>query len=106
MKYIADITLVENSTAGNPPKLFAAQRVNIRHRSDTSSTGVDGYTSTAKHPTEIEWAGGTAADLLDITDVLIATPAGEVLVDAALNTTFGTPRDISGGVRFFTLRGG
>lgn len=38
------IALVENSSAGNPPKIFPAQTVEIVHETDTSRTGVDGFT--------------------------------------------------------------
>jgi hypothetical protein len=103
MKQVANITLVEKSTAGNPDKVFTTQTVTIRHQANTSVTGVDGRTSPGRHPTEVEWAGGTTGDLLDITDVIITGLNGDVLVDAEVNMTFEIPRGIPGGVRFFVL---
>jgi hypothetical protein len=35
MKSIAQIALIENSTAGNQPKIFPAQTVDIIHEKDT-----------------------------------------------------------------------
>jgi hypothetical protein len=91
------VTLGENSSAGNPTKTFHAQSVEIARQPDTVKTGVDGFTSTARHPSKIFWREGSAKDLARITDVKIVTHGGEVLVDAALNTTFTIPRDRAGG---------
>ena len=104
MKHVTEITLVENSTAGNQPKIFAAQTVEVRHEADTIITGVDGHTSRGRHPSKVLWSGGTANDLLNITDVKIIDNNGEALVDGELNTTYGVPRNIAGGVEFFVLK--
>lgn len=98
------IALVENSSAGNPPKIFPAQTVEIVHETDTSRTGVDGFTSTARHPSKIFWHGGTAKELAKITNVKIVDHTGKVLVDGELNTTFRVPHERSGGVEFDVLR--
>jgi hypothetical protein len=100
MKQVTNITLVENSTAGNPPKIFSGQVVRIHRQPDTFLTGVDGHVSPAKHPTKVEWLGGTARDLLNITDVIITGANGEVLVDAEVNRNYTAPTDIDGGVVF------
>jgi len=105
MQHIAEITLTENSTAGNQPKIFAEQTVEICHEADTVNTGVDGYTSRGRHPSKVLWRGGTAKDLVGITDVkIVGNNKGEVLVDGELNATYGGPRDIVGGVEFFVLK--
>jgi hypothetical protein len=104
MKSIANITLVENSTAGNPPKTFDAQTVEITHEADTVVRGVDGRTSIGHHPATIFWLGGTAKNLAGITNVKIVGPNGDVLVDGELNTTFGVPSDVTKGVKFFVLK--
>ncbi|WP_234732157.1 hypothetical protein [Acidocella facilis] len=98
-----DITLVENSTAGNQPKVFFGQIVEIGSESDTVVTSVDGFTSRGRHPSEIFWHGGTARSLKHITNVTIIQ-SGAVLIDAELNTFFGGPSDITGGVKFFVLK--
>ena len=98
------ITLVENSTAGSPPKVFAAQIVEIAHEPNTVVQGVDGKISTARHPSIILWIGGTAKHFTGITDVKIVGRDGEVLIDGELCTTFEVPRDVNKGVMFFVLR--
>jgi hypothetical protein len=104
MQHVAEITLVENSTAGNQPKIFAAQTVEIRHEADTVITGLDNHTSRGRHPSKVFWLGGTAKDLMNITDVKIVGNNGGVLVDGELNATYDGPRDIVGGVEFFVLK--
>jgi hypothetical protein len=104
MRHVAEITLVENSTAGNQRKIIATQTVEIRHEADTVLTGVDGHTSRGRHLSKVLWLGGTAKDLVNITDVKIVGNNGGVLVDGELNATYGGPRDIVGGVEFFVLK--
>ena len=104
MKHVADVTLVENSTAGNQPRTFAAQTVEIAHEADTIVTSADGHTSRARHPSKIFWRGGTARDLDNITDVRITDSSGVVLIDGELNTNRHIPRDVPGGVTFNVLK--
>jgi hypothetical protein len=99
------ITLVENSTAGNPPKIFAGQMVEIADEPDTVKIGVDGYISTASHPSIVLWRGGAAKDFANITDVTIVDSDGAVLVCGELNKTFVVPRNVTGGVEFAVLLG-
>jgi hypothetical protein len=99
------ITLAENSTAGNPPKFFADQDIDITHESDTVITGVDGKTSVARHPSEILWRGGKVKELNNITHVKIVADSGAVLIDGELNIFYEVPRDVAGGVKFFVLKG-
>lgn len=104
MKRIAEITLIENSTAGNPPKIFAAQTVEITHVPDTVQTNTAGIVSRGHHPSTILWVGGTTTDLKNITNVKIVATNGEVLVDGELNTYHGVPHAVPEGVKFFVLK--
>jgi hypothetical protein len=102
-----EVTLLEHSTAGNPPKKFAGQTAEIVREPDTVQTGVDGHASSAHHPTEIFWHGGTAKSLANITNVRIVADNGEVLInDDQLCTTFQVPKDGSGSVKFEVLSEG
>ena len=98
------ITLVENSTAGNQAKTFAAQTVEISHEVATVVQGRDGPISIGYYPSKILWLDGTAKDLENITDVKIVGENRDVLVDDALCTTFEAPRDVTKGVEFFVLK--
>jgi hypothetical protein len=100
-----ELTLLEHSTAGNPPKKFDGQTVEITREPDTVRTGVDGYTSSGRHPTKIFWHGGTAKSFANITNVRVVADNGEVLIDNdQLCTTYHLPKDASGGVNFEVLR--
>jgi hypothetical protein len=103
MQKIATIVLIENSTAGNPPKAFQAQHVEIFHEADTDVTGVDGYVSRASHPSRVVWLGGKADDFAGITNVKIISTDGSALLDGELNTFCGAPKNTSVGVEFFVL---
>jgi len=99
-----EVTLLEHSTAGNPPKKFVGQTVEIVREPDTVQTGVDGHTSSARHPTKIFWHGGTAKSLANITNVrIVADDVGVLINDDQLCTTFQVPKDVSGGVKFEVL---
>jgi hypothetical protein len=104
MKQTADITLIQNSTAGNPPKVYRSQTVEIIHESDTIVQSVDGHVTKGSHPSTITWFGARLEDLVEITDVKIVTAKGDVLVDGELNTFQGAPHQVGNGVRFFVLR--
>jgi hypothetical protein len=99
----ATITLKENSSAGNPPKTFIGQTVVIATEAEAVARSVDGFTSTARHPSKIFWSEGSAKDLASITNVKIAS-AGKLLIDGELNKTYGGPSERAGGVEFFVLR--
>ena len=106
MKRTAQITLIENSTAGNKPKVFAAQTVEVIDEPDTIVSSVDRHISQASHPSTIFWHGGAASQFVGITNVTIVGSDGQVLVDGELNTTYGAPKDVTGGVKFFVLKTG
>jgi hypothetical protein len=101
-----EITLVENSTAGNPPRHFSGQTVEADHEADTVVQGVDGHISTGRYPWKIVWRGRQASDLAHITNVKIVRANGHLLVDGELNTTYGAPRDVTRGVEFWVLEPG
>lgn len=103
MKITANISLIENSTAGNLPKIFDAQEVEIKHESDTVIQGVDGHISRASHPSKIFWFNGRAELLRNITDVKITKNNGSVLIEGELNNFSRMPRDINDGVVFYVL---
>src|SRR5579883_2003194 len=102
--YIADITLIEDSTAGNPPRVCRAQRVQIEAESDTLVQSVDGFLSSAQHPSTIRWLGGEVKDLEHITNVkIVASDSGVALIDGAVNRNFAQPRMVDGCVEFKVL---
>jgi hypothetical protein len=94
MKRIAEITLIENSTAGNPPKILRPQTIDITHVPDTVVRGVDGHIAIGHHPSKVFWMGGTAKDLEHITNVRIVGKDGVVLIDGELNTHNGVPHGV------------
>lgn len=102
-RYVADLHLMENSSAGNPDRSFPAQTVFVQKGTDTSVTGIDGATSKAPFDTVIRWQGGTAADINGVTDVKIVEHGGETLVDGSLNLNFTAPTDIGGGMVEFAV---
>jgi len=95
-----EITLAENSTAGNSPKIFKAQSVEIRHEQVTVSQSVDGPISTARHNSKVLWVEGKAKDLATATNVKIIGNNGEVLLNGELSRQFKAPRDTAKGVEF------
>lgn len=103
MKITANISLIEDSTAGNLPKIFDEQEVEINHESDTVIQGTDDHISRASHPSKIVWFNGRADSLKNITDIRITENNGHVLIDGELNTFYGVPRDVDGGVVFYVL---
>ncbi|MEQ1484789.1 hypothetical protein [Methyloglobulus sp.] len=103
MQKIANILLIENSTAGNPPKSFEGQHVKITHKNDTVIQSLEGHVSKGRHPSNVLWLGGRANDFNGITNVKITAIDGNVLLDGELNTFYGRPTDIDEGVEFFVL---
>jgi hypothetical protein len=99
-----DITLIENSTAGNAPRTFTKQKIEIEGEPPTVKISADGYESIGHHPTKITWYGGTVEDVDGITDVKIVSQ-GRVVIDGAFNTFVHQPHAISGGVVFYVLEG-
>lgn len=105
MQRTADITLIEQSTAGNPDRVFRAQRVVIEREPRSRRVSADGIVSFASHPTTITWLDGTVALLADTTNVRM-TENGRIIVDdAQINTNHTVPTDFPGGVRFAVFEG-
>lgn len=104
MQIIANVLLIENSTAGVPPKSFEAQHVAIAHENDMVVQGVDGHVSRGSQPSKVLWFEGKANDFIDITNVKITAIDGEVLLDGELNTFYGAPENSDVGVQFFILK--
>jgi hypothetical protein len=107
-----EVTLIENSTVGNPPRKFAGQTCDIEHEPTIYSTGVDGITSHARQPTRVLWHEGKAewfgrnpaSGLMAVTNVKIVASDGRSLIDdLPLCTNRGVPRDVGNGVEFFVL---
>jgi hypothetical protein len=102
---IGDITLIENSTAGNPPRTFTNQKLEIDGEEPTVRPHADGGPpAIGNHPQEITWYGGTLDDVDGITDVKIVSQ-GRTLIEGTYNTFARIPRAISGGVVFYVLEG-
>jgi hypothetical protein len=101
---VAEITLIEHSTAGNPPKVFRAQTVSIVHELSTVMESSEGEFVPGHHPSTVMWFGGNVHELDDITDVKIVAANGEVLIEGELNRFHGGPHEVDGGVGFYVLR--
>jgi hypothetical protein len=63
-----DITLIENSMTGNPPRSYYGQIVEICREPDTVVPAADGHARMGKQRTEVRWFGHTAAEMAHITD--------------------------------------
>ena len=103
MRYRADVTLIENSARGYPPKTFAGQSVEIRRVAPITSMGVDGTLSVGYQPTTVRWFGGEVARFEHITNVRIVSSDGNPLLEGGLLLTYEAPHVISGGVQFQVL---
>jgi len=101
----ADITLIQNSTAGNPDKHHTDQTITIQRKPQTVRTSVDGKVATADHETTIVWREGSPKDLKSITDVKIFK-RGSLELEGAIITTYRIPEPFEGGVRFDVFEAG
>jgi hypothetical protein len=104
MQNTVEITLISNTPAGNKPKRFSAQTIEITHQPDIVLRGVDGRQSSGRLPSTIRWFGGTTMDLQGFTDVRIVDGRGGVLIDGQLNTHFRVTREVDGWVIFDVLK--
>jgi hypothetical protein len=103
MHVVANLSLIEHSTAGNPDKTFPAQTLYVRKENDSRVTGVDGHLSTGSHDTIIRWKGGSALQFNGVTDIRVVSDDGHVLVDGALNLNITRPTDIGDGMVEFAV---
>jgi hypothetical protein len=103
MKRVVTVILTENLTSGNRTKVFPDQTVEIMTEEMAIAHREDGRITTARHPSEVTWLGGTVAATTNITDVQLVADNGAVLIDGELNTSSGEPCEVDNGVRFFVL---
>jgi hypothetical protein len=98
-KIIGNIRLMEGWTSNNPDVIFKNQTFVIRQESRTARIGIDGRLSVTCSPKTIMWYGGNAADLEHVVHVKIVS-RGVILVDDALCTHSGPPKEVPGCVSF------
>jgi|SRR3981189_529958 hypothetical protein len=99
------LTLIGNSTDGNPPKTLRGQTVEISHKPSIVKASTDGITSTAHQPSTIVWHEGKARHLTPITNVRIVGRNGDVLIEGwkIITNSGHAPSDGANGVKFFVL---
>ncbi len=97
-----DITLIEDTTAGNPDRVYRNQSIRVFSETPVKETGVDGKVSIANLPSEIFWSGGSVALMNGVTDVRIEQ-AGVVIMIGSLNSHYYFPKMIEGELRFGLL---
>jgi hypothetical protein len=100
-----NITLIEDSTSGGPPRKFNDQSVDLSREVVTHVVSADGFPTHGNHPRRLVWFGGRAEQLRGVTDVLMEdSRTAEIVIDAPLNTFNFSPTDVAGGVEFWVLR--
>jgi len=99
VRVVGNIRLMEAWTSTNPDVTFKNQTFEIRQESRAARIGRDGRLSVTCSPKNIRWYGGSAAILEHIVHVKVVS-RGVILVDDALCTQNGPPKDIPGGVSF------
>ncbi len=107
MQRTVEITITEDSLGPmglHAQRVFANQRIDVSGGGVTHVVSADGFPTHGNHPWKIVWAGGTAALLRGVTDVRMIDGGGAVVVDGEMNTHYGTPTDVAGGVEFYVLR--
>lgn len=103
MRIIVNVSIIEDSAAGNFQKTFNAQEVEITHENDTMMQSVDELTSKGSHPSKIIWFQSNADSLKNITNIKITQSNGNILMDGTLNFYYGRPKNIDDGVVFYVL---
>jgi len=98
-RVVGNIRLMENWISANPDATFKNQTFEIREEIKTARIGIDGRLSVTSSPKNVTWYGGSAADLRNVVHVKIVSH-GVILVDDALSTQNGRPREVPGGVSF------
>jgi hypothetical protein len=102
-----EITITEDSfgpMGQRAQRVFGNQRVEVSGGGVTRVVSNDGFSTHGNHPWKLVWAGATAKQLHGITDVRMIDGRGAVVVDGELNTHYGAPTDVAGGVEFYVLR--
>jgi hypothetical protein len=99
VRTVGNIRLMEGWTSNNPDATFTNQTFEIRQETKTAHLGIDGRLLITCCPTNVTWYGGKAADFEHIVHVKIVS-RGVVLIDDAVCTRRGLPREVPGGVSF------
>ena len=98
-RIVGNIRLMEDWTSNNPDVTFKHQTLEIRRAIKAARIGIDGRLSVTCSPKRIIWYGGKIADLEKIVHVKIVSH-GVILIDDAICTLNGRPKDVPGGVSF------
>jgi hypothetical protein len=108
MQRIVEITVTEDSfgpMGRYARQVLANQRVDVSGGGVTHVVSSDGrFPTHGNHPGKIFWANGSAELLRGVTGVRMVDGGGAVVVDGELNTFYGVPTDVAGGVEFYVLR--
>ncbi len=107
MQKTVEITLTEDSfgpMGRYAQRVLAKQRIGVSGGGVTRVVSTDGFRTQGNHPWKILWAEGSAEMLRGVTDVRMVDGSGAVVVDGELNTHYGVPTDVAGGVEFYVLR--
>jgi hypothetical protein len=102
-----EITITEDSfgpMGRYAQRVFANQRIDVSGGGATHVVSSDGLSAHGNHPWKIVWTEGAAGLLRGITGVRMVDGGGAVVVDGELNTRYGVPTDVAGGVEFYVLR--
>ena len=83
----------------NPDVTLKNQTFEIHREIKAAWIGIDGRLAVTCSPKRVKWYGGKAADLENIVHVKIVSQ-GVILVDDAICTQNGRPKDEPGGVGF------
>jgi hypothetical protein len=98
-RVLGNIRLMENWISANPDVTFKNQTFEIRQEIKTARIGIDGCLFVTSSPKNVTWYGGSTADLENVVHVKIVSH-GVILVDDALSSQNGRPKDVPGGVSF------
>ena len=99
VRIVGSIRLMESWTSNNPDVVIKNQTFEIRQETRAARIGIDGRLSVTCSPKNIKWYGGNAADLEHVVHVKIVSH-GVIMIDDALCTQNGVPKEMPGGVSF------
>lgn len=99
VRIVGNIRLMEGWTSNNPDVTFKNQTFEICQETRAARIGIDGRLSVTCSPKNIMWYGGDAADLEHVVHVKIVSH-GVIMIDDALCTQNGEPKQVPGGVSF------
>jgi hypothetical protein len=99
LRIVGNIRLMAGWTSDNQDVTFKNQTVEIRQGGSAARIGTDGRLWVSRGPKIVTWYGGTPADLEHVVHVKIVSH-GVIVIDDALCTQNGQPKEVPGGVRF------